>query len=109
MFDKVRQGDKIISTLDESEASKFLNIQAQHDEFDYFRRKMIRAHNKFQALQVLFWEDMMGKHEMCETAAYRGKILSTCKLDDKFVVVERPIELAMEDDDDEDGGEMLGG
>ena len=102
MFDKVRQGDKIISTLNEKETADFLNIQAQHDEFDYFKRKMIRAHNKLQAMQVMYWEDMMGKHEMCETAAFRGKILSTCKKDDKFVVVERPVELTLDDDLDDD-------
>lgn len=100
MFDKIRQGDKIISALNDEETQTFLDVQAQHDEFDYFRRKMIRAHNKFQALQVLFWEDMMGKHEMCETAAYRGKILSACKLDDQLVVIERLQELALDDDEE---------
>lgn len=92
MFDKIRQGDKIISALDDFDTKKFMDVCAQHDEFDYFRRKMIRAHNKFQAMQVLFWEDMMGKHEMCETASYRGKTLGTCKLDNKWVIVERPQE-----------------
>ena len=97
MIDKMRQGDKIISTLDDPETQKFLDLKIQHDEFDLYRRKMVRAHNKFQAMQVLFWEDIMNKHEMCETAAYRGKILSTCKKDDKLVVVER----TQEDDDEE--------
>lgn len=90
MFDKVRNGDKIISSLTDKETQDFLDIKVQYDEFDYFRRKMIRAHNKFQAMQVMFWEDMMGKYERCESAAHRGKMLSTCKINDKFVIVERP-------------------
>jgi len=101
MFDKIKRGDKIISTLDEGESRKFLDIKAQYDEFDMFRRKMIRAHNKFQAMQVLFWEDMMHKHERCETAAHRGKILSTCRLGDQLVVVERHPEVTLGEDDEE--------
>lgn len=99
MFDKIKQGDKIISTLDDTETKKFMDVHAQHEEFDYFRRKMIRAHNKFQAMQVLFWEDIMGKHELCETATYRGKVLSACKLNDKLVIVERIQEEGDESDE----------
>jgi len=106
MFDKIKQGDKIISALNEVETEKFLEVKCQYDEFNFFKRKMIRAHNKFQAMQIMFWEDMMGKHELCETAAHRGKVLSACKVDDKMVVVERPQELVdLEDDEDE---EMFG-
>jgi len=89
MFDKIRQGDRIISTLNSEEVTNYMNVHEQFKEFEHYRSKMTRAFNKFQAMQVLFWETMMGKHEMCESASHRGKILSTCKFDDKFVIVER--------------------
>jgi len=104
MLDNIKQGDKIISTLNLEETKKFLAVKNQYDELDYFRRKMVRAHNKFQAMQIMFWEDMMGKHERCETASHRGKVLSTRKLDNKLVVIERVQEMEEEDDMEENGG-----
>lgn len=90
MFDRVKDGDKIISDLEPGDMERVHGMQSQFEEFEHYRRRMVRAYNKYQALQVLFWEDMMRKHERCESAAYRGKVLSTCKMNDKLVIVERP-------------------
>jgi hypothetical protein len=106
MFDKMRDGDRVISVLNENEARTFSKVQEQHGEFEYFRAKMVRAYNKFQALQVLFWEDMMGKHEQCESASHRGKVLSTCRVGDDLVIVERAQEAVL--DEDQDLGNMEG-
>jgi hypothetical protein len=89
MFDRFRDGDKIISHLNDDEINIVHDMDEQYHEYEFYRRKMMRSYNTYQAKQVLFWEEMMKKHERCETAANRGKILSTCKIDDKLVIVER--------------------
>lgn len=97
MFDDLKQGDKIISALDEGDVSKYIDLHKQFKEFEHYKSKMTRAYNKFQAMQVMFWEDMMGKHEMCESAGHRGKVLTACKVDGKCVIVERPAPKDMDD------------
>jgi hypothetical protein len=89
MLDDIKRGDRIISVLNKDDVDKCLKVSAQFDEFEHYRQKMVHAYNKFQAMQVLFWDDMMCKYERCETAASRGKMLGACKMDDKFVIVER--------------------
>ena len=90
MFDDLKQGDRVISVLDDEDISRYTNLHKQLKEFEFYKSKMARAFNKFQAMQVMFWEDMMGKHEMCESAGHRGKVLTACKVDGKCVIVERP-------------------
>lgn len=92
MFDEFKNDDKIISYLDDKESNIAFKIDEQYHEYEFYRRKMARSYNVYQAMQVLFWEDMMKKHERCETAISRGKTLSACKIDDKLAIVEREFE-----------------
>ena len=100
MFDRFRDGDKIISYLNDDESIAAADVDNQYHEYEFYRRKMMRSFNVYQAMQVLFWEDMMKKHERCETAANRGKILSTCKVDNgKLAIVERHKEFDYNDEE----------
>jgi hypothetical protein len=101
MFDEMRKGDKVISVLnDDTDIQEVIAVKQQLEEFQAYKQKTVRSHNKFQAMQVLFWERMMNKHERCETASSRGKSLTTCSCDGKIVIVERPSDHAHDDDDE---------
>ncbi len=101
MFDEMKKGDKVISILnDEDDIEAAIAVKQQYEEFESYKSKAVRSHNKFQAMQVLFWERMMGKHERCETASSRGKSLTTCSCDGKIVIVERPVNNSIDDSDE---------
>lgn len=107
-FLKLQPTDRKISTLSSEDTEKLRKITDQQDAYDILKNKLVRATHKLYALQTLFWDDMMTRHEQADTASLRGKAL-TVRVDENgdLAIVEIPRktieEELMGDEDDFDG------
>lgn len=89
-FEPIMPNDKVIMSLSPHQMEALQNVQDQYEKSAQLKRYAHRAFNKFYAMQVLFWDDIMNSNERCETADNRGKMLSICLSDDdELVIVER--------------------
>lgn len=89
-FAPIESDDKIIMPLSQKQTENLQSVQEQYEKMQQLKRYANRASNKFYAMQILFWDNIMSSNEQCETADNRGKMLSICKNDeDELVIVER--------------------